>query len=643
MIRTTGFGTAGRKRTIARSRITGGRILRRWIASGLAHEALARGGHEGDGLREEHAHRVTHRDRLLVGAPLHLHLGQRRRRQLNGRVQRQSRELLSLRVLNALGLLLGELTKAAEEILRIAAQRKAEPAFAHTCRLATDECAGGDVGCRLLHLAVRRLRAPVGVQDPRLPPAEVRLVEQLEVEERADVRLAVREPDRRAEAHALLQRVDGADVLAPAVERPLRLRRSRLVPRLEPPDRDAAGARKRLRGPAEGCCVRRLELAEIALADRSAAGMRLPRWFGVRVRIGMVPDRVEDSLSPAARAERRAQAANEVGRRHRRAAAAARGRGRADHVHPRLERVQDVPAAREQRLVPGRRDGPPEERTVGLVPHDDVVDGRELAQDVAGEAAELVAAGGGLRRVGRPAADREHDAEPPGRRDRARQRKSLLTTERRLAALPPHADSDRAEPESLRDRERRSRPRRPRRGVVGDADQQAAIRGSGRRDDEREQHGEQKPHAGFIGAAARALKGYRGSGGGGGGGSGIWEPPPELRTVRFPISTKPSRRTTGAFACAGRLRRSTLFPISAITPRSTSTPSGTITWTFPIKQSTAMRKTGPLRIASRRSIVELPMTVIAFVCSPTCHRPRRAVLPMSATTQRLPGRARTGF
>src|SRR5215210_5063638 len=81
---TTGRGTAGSRRTIARSKIaTGSRFyvrcdtacmrqtLRRRSTQGapsaFAHEALARSRDERDRLGKEHAHRVTECADLLVG------------------------------------------------------------------------------------------------------------------------------------------------------------------------------------------------------------------------------------------------------------------------------------------------------------------------------------------------------------------------------------------------------------------------------------------------------------------------------------------------------------------------------------------------------------------------------------------------
>src|SRR5258708_26258244 len=70
---TSGRGTAGSMRTIARSKIAkGGGILT------LAHEALARGADERHRFREEHPHRVTERDRLLLCTAGRLELGKGR-------------------------------------------------------------------------------------------------------------------------------------------------------------------------------------------------------------------------------------------------------------------------------------------------------------------------------------------------------------------------------------------------------------------------------------------------------------------------------------------------------------------------------------------------------------------------------------
>src|SRR5713226_3501474 len=111
-------------RTIARSKIaTGGAILT------FAHEALTRRAHERDRLREEHAHGVAERDRLLVRRSGRLQLRKRCAGQLDCRVQRPPRELPPLGFVHRRRLLLRELTESAKEILRIAAERETEAAF----------------------------------------------------------------------------------------------------------------------------------------------------------------------------------------------------------------------------------------------------------------------------------------------------------------------------------------------------------------------------------------------------------------------------------------------------------------------------------------------------------------------------------
>jgi uncharacterized hydrophobic protein (TIGR00271 family) len=95
----------------------------------LAHEALASGRHERHSLGKEHPHGIAQGDRLLVDAAGRLHLLQRRSGQLDGRAQRQRRELLALGVLHRLGLFLGELAQAAQQILGVAAEHR--KALAH--------------------------------------------------------------------------------------------------------------------------------------------------------------------------------------------------------------------------------------------------------------------------------------------------------------------------------------------------------------------------------------------------------------------------------------------------------------------------------------------------------------------------------
>jgi bacterioferritin B len=86
-------------------------------------------GNERDRLREEHAHRVPQRDRLLVRPALHAHALERRAGELDRGVQGESRELLALRLLHRLGLPLRELAEASHQILGVASEREAWSTF----------------------------------------------------------------------------------------------------------------------------------------------------------------------------------------------------------------------------------------------------------------------------------------------------------------------------------------------------------------------------------------------------------------------------------------------------------------------------------------------------------------------------------
>src|SRR3954464_11455517 len=105
----------------------------------LAHEALARGAHQRDGLGEEDAHRVPEGDRLLVDAALRIDLRQCRGSQLDRGVQRQGRELLPLCALYVLRLLLRELAQTAHQVLGVTPERESKAAASatfHESRLA---------------------------------------------------------------------------------------------------------------------------------------------------------------------------------------------------------------------------------------------------------------------------------------------------------------------------------------------------------------------------------------------------------------------------------------------------------------------------------------------------------------------------
>src|SRR5438309_1254958 len=104
----------------------------------LAHEALTCCADERNSLREEDAHRVPQGNRLLVDAARRLDLRERRRCELDCRVERQGRELLALRFLHAFGLLLRKLAQAAHQILGVTPERESEATTAtfHPPRLA---------------------------------------------------------------------------------------------------------------------------------------------------------------------------------------------------------------------------------------------------------------------------------------------------------------------------------------------------------------------------------------------------------------------------------------------------------------------------------------------------------------------------
>ncbi len=97
--------------------------------TGCRIEALAGRADERHCLREENAHRVTERDRLLVGPAGGVDPTQRRAGQLDGRAQRQRRELLALSLGDRLRLARGELLKVAHELVRVASERESERTF----------------------------------------------------------------------------------------------------------------------------------------------------------------------------------------------------------------------------------------------------------------------------------------------------------------------------------------------------------------------------------------------------------------------------------------------------------------------------------------------------------------------------------
>src|SRR3954468_6569100 len=95
----------------------------------LAHEPLAGRAHQRDRLGKQDAHGVAKRNCLLVRAARRRDLLEGGGRQLNGRVQRQGRELLALRLLHGLGLAGRELLQIPHELVGIAAAEEAEATF----------------------------------------------------------------------------------------------------------------------------------------------------------------------------------------------------------------------------------------------------------------------------------------------------------------------------------------------------------------------------------------------------------------------------------------------------------------------------------------------------------------------------------
>ena len=199
--RTSGRGTAGSSPVIALSRSVTNGARSRASAAG-AHESLPGGTHERDGLGEEHAHRLTQGDRLLVRAARYLDLGQGRRAELDGGVQRQRRELLALGLLHRLRLLLGEFAQATKEILGITAEREAERATTlHPGTLAQrDPVAALDLGDESFDrgdMRGERAREWRGVLAKRALETPSRLTHAVEVVGRCDPRRGADHPLER--------------------------------------------------------------------------------------------------------------------------------------------------------------------------------------------------------------------------------------------------------------------------------------------------------------------------------------------------------------------------------------------------------------------------------------------------------------
>jgi hypothetical protein len=106
--------------------------VERRSALSFPHEPLSRSTDQSHCLWKQDAHGVAKADRLLVRPTVDADLLQRRGGQLDGGVQGQRRELLALGLLDAFGLLLGELAQAAHQVFGVAAEGESF----HAARLA---------------------------------------------------------------------------------------------------------------------------------------------------------------------------------------------------------------------------------------------------------------------------------------------------------------------------------------------------------------------------------------------------------------------------------------------------------------------------------------------------------------------------
>ena len=318
-----------------------------------------------------------------------------------------------------------------------------------------------------------------------MPAAEAVLVEQAEVEEPGDSRLAVREQDRVAQLRRLVDDVLVVArrqcrnrvqvVLAAVVVAQLVGRRNGLETVLDVPDRHAADARHGLGRVLEGCAQDVHQSLVVALRDQVRALVQDPgRLRGVRW-VWVVAERVEELARPPARAIGVPQGEDEAPR-------IVAGSRRADDVDRPRAVVQDVVAARKQRGVPRRavRFGPVGGR-VGLVPDLDVVDERNAPNDAAEERAVLLPEASGRRCVAGGVVHREHDAVVQLHHPCDPVQVDLLEPRRpHLSGLPGNRHPDRHEAEVAMDADDPVLPVHPLGGVVGDADDDLQMSRLGR-------------------------------------------------------------------------------------------------------------------------------------------------------------------
>ena len=372
----------------------------------------------------------------------------------------------------------------------------------------TDDRAEGVVGV---------LRRAVGPEQPGLPSRQVRLVADQEVEDCGDVGLAVGHPQAVRKLRRLvwsrarvrrprLRRRRGyvrqraGPVLDTGVETLLRVVDLRLVAGLQVPDRDAV-VRGRLPRPTERLPQPHEQPVEVSQRHDQLVAVRYPRPLVRAGRIRVVPEGVEEWTRPPARAIGSSHPPDERRRRVRDVrervgiVIAPDGGSGADDVDGRPQRVEGVPAAREQRHVARwcvTRAGHvvlgfPEKPEVGLVPDHEVVDLR-IASDQPAEVRAVLVPGTVVER--RLALRREHrddDADPGALHDSLVDEHDVEWGEVDLTRLPRERDPDRLQPEVAGDRE--GRAGRPLETVLASADEHAGLSACGSRNG---QHGERE-------------------------------------------------------------------------------------------------------------------------------------------------------
>ena len=319
---------------------------------------------------------------------------------------------------------------------------------------------------------------PVAPEHARLPAGEAILVQQLEVEERADRRLAACEEQCVPQLACLVanprlgtlgrDRRDDVPVrLRSAVQVPLRAWNGGLEARLEVPHAGRAFERDRLGRPVEPVADRDEQPVEVALPHCPRVRVHDPRRLGCVVGVRVVPERVDERVSPPLLPIRLTDLAHEAGR------VVVRG-GRADHVDRTAQRVEPPPARGEERFVRTCTSVlRPELRRVRLVPDDDVAE-RDAHEDVVEEVAVLLPARGVERSIGGPPEDADDDPLTSLDQHRRPVEVDAHAGGLRLAASIRDRQANSAEPEIPVLRDEAVRSREPLRVVVVDTDHERA-------------------------------------------------------------------------------------------------------------------------------------------------------------------------